>query len=454
MLSCLRTLLLIAAGTLMLSWPAFYNGYPLQWYDSEGYLNRAWSGSYPSMIRSPFYSIGITPLLALNSEWPIVFVQAALAAAMVLLVLRTVSGRLQAGHYLAAIGLLALLTSLSWHSSYIMADVFAGLVPLGMFLLAFARDRLAWWEVAFVFAVTSVASLVHYSHVPLALGLAAVAVGILLLERRPAGDVIRSAGCCLAVAAVIVTAQIGAQWALAGRMTISPGGSIFLLARLVEDGPARDYLAADCPQANFKLCAFVNDMPMDANRFLWGDGPVRSLGGFGALVDEAPVVVAGTLRLEPLRVAWLSLGNILRQLATFGMSGYSRSFRSPYYLWQQTERAMQDHLPGEVDALRQSREASGSIGLRGLFELQWATVAVSGVWFALLYLAGSRADRRIRELMWITAAALITNAAICGVLSGPSDRYQSRMIWLVPFLLCVAVLTAVNARRTLPSGAP
>jgi hypothetical protein len=32
---------------------------------------------------------------------------------------------------------------------------------------------------------------------------------------------------------------------------------------------------------------------------------------------------------------------------------------------------------------------------------------------------------------------LLVNAAVCGVLSTPHDRYQSRVIWLLPF---VAVL--------------
>jgi hypothetical protein len=45
--------------------------------------------------------------------------------------------------------------------------------------------------------------------------------------------------------------------------------------------------------------------------------------------------------------------------------------------------------------------------------------------------------------------ALIGNAIICGVLSNPHDRYQSRVIWL-PTL--VVALMAVKRRPRVPAA--
>jgi hypothetical protein len=36
-------------------------------------------------------------------------------------------------------------------------------------------------------------------------------------------------------------------------------------------------------------------------------------------------------------------------------------------------------------------------------------------------------------------AALIGNAVICGALSNPHARYQSRLIWMAPFALALGV---------------
>ena len=52
-------------------------------------------------------------------------------------------------------------------------------------------------------------------------------------------------------------------------------------------------------------------------------------------------------------------------------------------------------------------------------------------------------------VFWIIAAAglvaaLVGNAALCGALSGVYDRYQARLVWLVPLF---ALLVKVNMRK-------
>jgi len=41
-------------------------------------------------------------------------------------------------------------------------------------------------------------------------------------------------------------------------------------------------------------------------------------------------------------------------------------------------------------------------------------------------------------------AALIGNAIVCGVLSGPHDRYQSRLMWLAPFAVALALRDRIS----------
>lgn len=447
-LTLLRGPLLIAAGGLMLAWPAIYNGYPLLWFDSCRYLLAPWH-DYVAEMRSPFYGLAIAPLVALATEWAIVAAQCAIVAAMIFLVLRTTLGRMRAWSYLLLLGLLALLTGVSWHSSLIMADVFAGVLPLGIFLLAFVRDRLAWWERALVFAVACLASLVHYSHLLLVAAIAISASIVLLLERRPSRQVAFSAACCLAVVAITIGAHMGLQWRWQNKLQISPNGSLFLLARLVEDGPAKDYLSKECPAANFLLCKFVNDMPMPAARFLWWDnGPVKNLGGPQAISAEAGIIVSGALRQEPLRFVWMSLGHTLRQLVLFRMDEV-RDFSTRSKGWWNCAADTKVYLPGEYTGLVQSRQSNAGLGMDTLFFLQVLTVVVTGVLLVVLVCTNPqlRAERRFRELAWLILVTLLANAAICGALSEPDARYQSRVIWLLPLFFFMAATFAVNARR-------
>jgi hypothetical protein len=455
----LRSPLLMIVGALMLAWPAFYNGYPLATFDTGGYLATAWLGSHQPENRSVFYGLSIAPLLALHSEWPIVLAQAGIAAAMISLVLRVVTGQLRAGQYLLVILLLALLTGFSWHIGNIMADMFAGLLPLGFFLLAFARDRLALWERVFVFAVMCLSALVHFSHLPLAAALAVVVACILLWERRPRRDVLVGTTCCFAVAVVAICAQLALHWFVSDKpLTAAGGGPVFLLARLVEDGPAKEYLIEHCPVTKFALCGYVDDMPMPTVHFLWSaDGPVRRLGGFNVLSDEAETIVRGTLREQPARIAWLSLLHSVQQLKSFGMEPYIDAYKSGVRDWDKTAALMQQHLPAtEFAEFLRSRQTTGQIGLHRLFQLQVAIVIVSVVLLVAMYFATKAfsSDRRLRELLWLFAATLIVNAVVCGALSEPQDRYQSRIIWLLPLVLTLAAIELMNARRRQQATAP
>ena len=441
--------MLIAAGALMLCWPAFYNGYPLLWFDSCGYLMAGWRLFTPEM-RSPFYGLALAPLLALKSEWPIVFAQAATAAALIFLVLRTVLGQVRPWHYLLLLGALALLTGLSWHSSLIMADVFAAFLPLGVFLLVFAHERLAWWEAVFVFGVTCVASLVHYSHLPLMAALGLAASAILLLERRNWRDVLPGAGCCLAIVAITIAGHMAVQERLHHRLAITPARSLFILARFVEDGPAKDYLSAHCPQAHFALCAYLDRMPMDSSAFLWdADGPVRALGGPDAIGEESDVIVAGILGEQPVQVASQALANTLSQLLTMRIGFSMHRYDSTSHEWQKCAALTQIRMPADYPDYVGARQAVGRLGADFIFALQPPAAGLSVLLLlALLATGGVRHfDRRIWELTWLVLAALLANAVICGVVSGPNGRYQSRMMWLVLLLLFLAVTAALKSWR-------
>jgi hypothetical protein len=45
-----------------------------------------------------------------------------------------------------------------------------------------------------------------------------------------------------------------------------------------------------------------------------------------------------------------------------------------------------------------------------------------------------------------TTVVLLANAAVCGVLSNPHDRYGARMVWIAPLVLTL-LLCRLYARR-------
>jgi hypothetical protein len=140
----------------------------------------------------------------------------------------------------------------------------------------------------------------------------------------------------------------------------------------------------------------------------------------------------------------------------FSTDGPLRQYASPGTGWQQYADIMKANLPGEYAAFAASRQSTGRLGLRILFSAMTASVAISvALLAALLFASAFRrgafrgtpfgGDSRLQALLWLVLATVIANAAICGALSGPSGRYQSRVVWLLPFMLLVVALPPIGA---------
>jgi hypothetical protein len=76
--------------------------------------------------------------------------------------------------------------------------------------------------------------------------------------------------------------------------------------------------------------------------------------------------------------------------------------------------------------------------------MQWAAVGAGLLGAALAVAAGGP---RVRWALALLALGLIANAAICGGLSAPADRYQGRVVWAV-------VLLGLALMPTRPPGPP
>src|SRR5262249_33213256 len=74
--------------------------------------------------------------------------------------------------------------------------------------------------------------------------------------------------------------------------------------------------------------------------------------------------------------------------------------------------------------------------------IAWASMAL-----ALLLAVGAVFSRRFdptAALATTVVGALLTNAFVCGALSGPHDRYGARMTWIATLLVIVALAHAIR----------
>jgi hypothetical protein len=406
----------VIAGAALLLWPAFWNGYPILFSDTHAFLIQ---GDEPRMIWDKPWIYG--PFLRLLHGGLTLWLPAAAQALLLSHLLWLTEAVLGARTPLRHVGLCAFLAAGSaapWFVSLLMPDIFAAMTMLCIFLLAFDEDLRGWlrgWVAAL--GIFSVAA--HLSHLVIA---AACACVVGLLRRRAAP--IAAVPLLGALALLLLTNIVGY-----GLVAISPYGSVFLLARLVADGPARAVIARDCPAAGWHLCAWAGRLPRDSDDFLWsGDGPVWSTpGGPPALAPEAGTIVARTIMADPLGVARAAVGNTLHELVRVRLG----DTLGPDWLEQSVVRSLHDYLPpSELVAFRASLQAQGRLAPVGkMLNRVQGGLLIAGALACLILLR--RPERPVGRLAALALAAVLANAFATGALSDLHDRYQARIAWVL-----------------------
>jgi hypothetical protein len=74
----------------------------------------------------------------------------------------------------------------------------------------------------------------------------------------------------------------------------------------------------NAPKTGWRLCELQNDLPSNANDFLWApNGPVARMGGSRIVSREANAIIAAAVQLEPGAVIRAAFGNAARQFVAF-----------------------------------------------------------------------------------------------------------------------------------------
>ncbi|MCB4823780.1 hypothetical protein [Roseicella aerolata] len=444
----MRPGLAILAGAALLLWPAALNGYPLVFSDTGAFLAQTIQ-AWPVWDKPFIYGPALHAFHGRATLWLPMAAQG-LALSWLLWLAQRVLGKAMPGRHLLLCAGLAAATAAPWFAALLMPDWLAPALVLALFLLGFGWGALGRAERAGLVLLGILACAAHLSHLPIAAALVLLVVAL----RRAWRPALR---CALPLLGALLLLLATNAWAH-GRLALSPYGAVFALARLVADGPAARTIAARCPPAEtpgpgWHLCRWAGRLPTDSDDFLWpGEGPVWAArtdgarpGGPISLAPEAGAILRETLRREPLGVLAAAARNTLRQL---GMARVGDTL-GPENLQASVARQLALGFP----PAEQARFAAG-LQARGLLP------AVAGVFLALhpaalllgaagALLAWRRAaavgDGRRLGLVLCVLVGITANAAATGALSGPHDRYQARIAWLLP----LAALLALPGRAAL-----
>ena len=232
----------------------------------------------------------------------------------------------------------------------------------------------------------------------------------------------------------------------------------FLMARVIADGPGYRFLRENCGTRPYVVCDYLDRLPVSALQFLWSTDPktgvfsVAELATRERLSSEQTAFLVDVFRSDPIGVASGTLKNFSRQLLSVGLR--------EFFMSQGEVQSLQGKLP----------EPYRSKLLRSNIIFKDWILAVANAWYSFVYLSSLvgiiicwvltlRKQSRFNESVfprrqWIYVLSIATggilfNAAICGALSEPTQRYQTRVAWIPIFVITLALASLLASRLSL-----
>lgn len=476
-------LVLLAAFVLLLCMLAI-NRAPLFYFDTGGYLAQGHtilkriglvhsddlpmpSATLPGEAqddgtvvgsRSALYSVFLTGLSLIAGPASVVAVQSAAFLLTLWLsaraILREAGGGTLGGGGTAArlagiAGLAALLGGAPFYTASLMPDIFAAILILAGSTLVFLSGVMRHGEILALFLLAGFAAMSHLSH--LAIATLMVPAGLLAaLVFRPPGrwrGLLLLALVVLSGAAERLAFSFTVQTVARAEVTYVP----LLTARLIVDGPGLAYLADTCPDPGLATCVLyeqLRDHPerVTPTNIIYERDP--ALGSFALLPAATQNRIAAEQRDfalavfadHPIAMMRVMLLNTLSQLGRVSVHQ-----TLPLDGMLDNLRALSPYVPEAIAAAR----LTAIPAWLGPLDAAHATVYLvcTFVILAILLRRRFRPDDGLAGLATLVLLGILANAAVCGAISQPADRYGARVALLLPPLLALLLPFVRHSRE-------
>jgi hypothetical protein len=477
-----RVIVPILVSAAILTWVGTVNGYPFFYPDTTNYVRATdaavtrlmgpqfatvWTLSDTELSthdaigfnsvkngtvlagRSPYYGALIYLGERAHSFWITEFLQGLiLSAVSFILIVRGLGITPRA--FLITMALLALTSGVSFFVSFLMPDIFAAIAIIAITGILACWDRLSKFELTLLSGLLIFSILSHFSVLLISTITVAACAIIQLAGSLWRGFSIKAAPYGL-LAASIVTAALGELLFLAvvtSATGFPPIRPPFVTAKLVGSLPGIEYLKAHCGEISFTVCQYKDRLPLGTDPFLWSSR--AELGAFyladphtkQQLSKEDLPLGFRVLINNPLGVFAQFASDGAKQLGTFGLSEFQNcegcevglETRIPEKYQSRIEHTLLVKYPDVITWY--DWFSKGIVGL---------SLAYLGAVIIRSFLVNDPKEhgdqKNLRLIYFIALTGVVANGLVCGAFSALHDRYQARVIWLIPFL---ALLTFIN----------
>jgi hypothetical protein len=420
------------------------NGFPLVFSDSGTYLLYSVKEGIP-LDRPVFYSWMIT-MFSLNTKLPlfsIIVSQALIASTVILITLSCLQiTKFKLKLFMGI--LLSVSTSIPWFTGQLMPDFFLGIGLLSAYTLIYHYNSLNNLKRIFLLAIFISTSLVHYSNIPIILSTLSLFLILIIIYKTDDKTLHKSIITRSAILIILALMILIANHLYIKTYSQQLPTAHFLVNRLTDDGIIQKLLDEHCTSNKYILCPYKDNVKPS---YLWNGkkSPFELIGGLKSPVEESWRMIYDSLIYYPLDHFLSALRTTIKQIFSFNTGDGLKV----YNIKSSINRIIKGLYNYEYIDFTNSKQQQGKLE-KLLSITKPVHNIVVGISFLALLLSLIRRKNHADATFFLTIfilSAIICNAAVCGIFSGVYDRYQSRIIWLVPFTAIVILLRWYDSRE-------
>jgi hypothetical protein len=253
-----------------------------------------------------------------------------------------------------------------------------------------------------------------------------------------------SLGVLFALALAGIFGELAFSYAVRHTIGVDPIRPPFLMARMIDDGPGYRFLQKNCAEKTYTVCKYIDRLPVSDGDFLWSANPtngvfrVVDLATRKALSAEQASFAFDVFLFDPVGVTTSATRDFVRQFFRIALDpffldqGMLKHFAAtlPTFYF---DEMMRSHIAMHEQILRILSTVYASTYFASIFGLLLVTISL--YWPKLRRKPYILSQREWGPILTFVGLAMVSNAAICGILSAPAARYQTRISWIPLFIL-------------------
>jgi len=428
--SLLIRILYFIITVLVISSPALINGYPILYLDSHNYISQ--SISLQAEQTTPIgYGLFIRAFSWQASLWPVVFAQSLLVSLLLFFTIRSlrVFKNLYILHF-ASVVFLTMFTAMGYVFSQIMADFFAPVLILSVYLL-FAKNSGIAIKI-FAFSCIAFSSMTHFS---LQILLLALVIILPFLYKLASSYSLRSFLTRVSLLLIAFFLGFGINYAFyySKYQNDTKGGvrHVIIMGRLVETGILDEYLNNNCDDHRYALCDYKGQFPRRLTEFVWEENsPFYETGGWNNSAEEYNEIIYNVFT-SPY------------YLGIFAYKGFISGFRQlvcfktgiiKVYPESKPNNAIKNNFPHEYKELLRSKQRYYDNTLADVNYAYYILVSFSLIMIMAYLLLRPDVAANLKNMILMIMLGVFLNGMLTGAIAGTVHRFQARVNWLLVFI--------------------